>query len=109
MAEEQKLAEPPASKPEEKKKEGDGTLAKIFGGKGGLLGGILEKLGVRGLMYQLGGRKAVAGGGALAVCTMIVQSDMSDWPKAVACVAVAIISVGVMFSISSEDSRRNGK
>ena len=99
----------PAPKPEEKKKEGPGLLEKLFGGKGGLLGGVLEKIGLRGLIYQVGGRKAVAGGGALAVITLIIQTEMGDWPKAVCCAAAAIVSVGFMFANSMEDSKKTEK
>jgi len=69
----------------------------------GFLGMVLNKVGLRGLFYQLGGRKTVFGGGALGVITLIVQSDMSDWPKAICCASAAVIAVGLMFSVSSED------
>lgn len=72
----------------------------------GLLGKLLGGLGIRGLFYNLGGRKVVAGGGALGVITIIVQTGMADWPKAIACLAVSIIALGTMFSISSEDAKK---
>ncbi len=75
----------------------------------GILGKLFGGLGIRGLFYNLGGRKIVAGGGALGVITLIVQTGMADWPKAVACLAVSIIAVGTMFSISAEDSKKTHK
>jgi len=72
----------------------------------GFLGKILGAVGVRGLLYNLGGRKVVTGGGALGVCTLIVNSDMSDWPKAIACAAVAVIAAATMFSIGAEDKAK---
>lgn len=75
----------------------------------GLLGKLLGGLGIRGLFYNLGGRKVVTGGGALGVITLIVQTGMADWPKAIACLAVSIIAVGTMFSISSEDAKKTQK
>lgn len=93
-------------KAEEKKPN---FFSKLFSGQGGLLGGILEKVGVRGVMYQLGGRKAVAGGAALAIISQIVASDMADWPKAVACLGAAAVAAVIAFSISSEDSKKAQK
>ena len=93
-------------KPEDKKPN---FLSKLFSGQGGLLGGLLEKVGVRGVMYQLGGRKVVAGAGALTVISQIVASDMADWPKAFACLGAAAVAAVVAFSISSEDSKKAQK
>jgi hypothetical protein len=58
---------------------------------------------IRPLIYNLGGRKLAVGGGGLAVISQIVASGPMDWPKAIACVAVAIVSVGTSFAIASED------
>lgn len=73
---------------------------------GGLLGTLFEKLGVRNLMYQLGGRKAAVGGGAIGAITLVAQSNMADWPKAIACAAIAIVAASVSFGIGMEDGRR---
>lgn len=93
-------------KAEEKKPN---FLSKIFSGQGGLLGGILEKVGVRGLMYQVGGRKAVAFGGALAFMSQVVTTEMGDWAKVGCCAAAAVAAAALMFSISLEDSKKNAK
>lgn len=69
----------------------------------GFLGGLLGKLGIRGLLYNLGGRKILTGGGALGVITLIVNSSMGDWPKAIACLAVAVVAAATTFSIGHED------
>lgn len=58
---------------------------------------------VRPLAYNLGGRKLLVGGGGLAVIGQIVSQGPMDWPKAVACLAVAVVSVGTAFAIASED------
>lgn len=60
---------------------------------------------VRPLVYNLGGRKLAAGGGGLAVITLIVNQGPMDWPKAIACLAVAVVAVGTSLSIASEDAR----
>lgn len=71
----------------------------------GILATILSKVGLRGLMYNLGGRKVVTGGGALGVCTLIVNSEMGDWPKAIACFGVGIIAAATVISIAMEDKK----
>jgi hypothetical protein len=73
---------------------------------GGLLGTLFEKLGVRSFMYQLGGRKAAVGGGAIGAITLIAQSNMADWPKAIACLAIAIVAASVSIGIAVEDKAR---
>jgi hypothetical protein len=72
----------------------------------GLLGTIFEKLGVRNLMYQLGGRKAAVGGGAIGAITLVAQSGMADWPKAIACLAIAVVAASVSIGIAVEDKGR---
>jgi hypothetical protein len=72
----------------------------------GLLGTLFEKLGVRSLMYQLGGRKAAVGGGAIGAITLVAQSGMADWPKAIACLAIAIVAASVSLGIAVEDKGR---
>lgn len=64
---------------------------------------------IRPLIYNLGGRKLAVGGGGLAIISQIVSSGPMDWPKAVACLAVAIISVGTALSIASEDKKETRK
>jgi hypothetical protein len=76
---------------------------------GGLLGTLFEKLGVRSLMYQLGGRKAAVGGGAIGAITLVAQSGMADWPKAIACLAIAIVAASVSLGIAVEDKGRASK
>lgn len=74
-------------------------------GSHGILSDLLAKVGLRGLMYNLGGRKVVAGGGALGVITLIVQSDMADWPKAIACIAAALVAAAISLGIGMEDKK----
>ncbi len=65
---------------------------------------------IRPLIYKVGGRKVAVGGGALAVINQIVMSDMSDWPKAIACLSAALVAGITAFSISYEDGKKvNGK
>lgn len=73
---------------------------------GGLLGTLFEKLGVRSLMYQLGGRKAAVGGGAIGAITLVAQSGMADWPKAIACAAIAVVAATVALGIGIEDGKK---
>ena len=73
----------------------------------GILGNIMGKLGLRGFMYGLGGRKTFVGGGAIGAITLIAQSGMADWPKAIACLAVAIVAAATTVAIALED--RKGK
>lgn len=47
---------------------------------------------VRALMYNLGGRKVVVAGGGLTVIKVIVDGGPMDWPRAVACLSVAIVA-----------------
>lgn len=91
------MTEENATKPEEKP-SGDPQF--------GLIGTFLNKLGLRSLFHGLGGRKTVLGGGAIGVITMIVQSDMADWPKAIACGAVAIVATAVTIAIAIEDRKK---
>lgn len=70
---------------------------------GGFLGSVLEKVGLRGLMHQVGGRKMVTGGGALGVISMIIATSMGDVAKAVCCASVAIVAAAVVISIAIED------
>jgi hypothetical protein len=85
------------------------TTEKKNGGVPPVLAKTLKLEWIRGLMHNLGGRKVLVGGGGLAVINMIVTTDMTDWPKAICCLAVAIIAVGTGFSIAHEDKAKNGK
>lgn len=75
---------------------------------GGILAGAVKMDWIRPLIWKVGGRKMVMGGGALAVVQQIVASGEMTWPKAIACLAVAIIAIGGMFSVGMEDASRNG-
>lgn len=72
----------------------------------GILGRILDKVGLRGAMHGLGGRKAVVGGGAIGAITLIAQTEMGDWPKAIACLAVGIVAAATTISIALEDKKK---
>jgi len=74
-----------------------------------VLGGTLSLKWIRPLLYNLGGRKVAVGGGGLAIISQIVSSAMADWPKAIACLAVAVLCVGTGFGIAHEDAaEKNG-
>jgi len=76
--------------------------------KSGALDSVISALKlewIRPLMYNLGGRKLAAGGAGLAIITQVINSTMADWPKAVVCLSVALISVGTSFAIASEDKK----
>lgn len=72
---------------------------------GGILSGAVKMDWIRPLIWKVGGRKMVMGGGALALVQQIVGDGELTWPRAVACVAVAIIAVGGMFSVGWEDGK----
>ncbi len=62
---------------------------------------------IRPLFYNLGGRKLVLGGGGLAIIKLVVDSGADiTWPKAVVCLAVAVLAVGTGWTIAKEDSGR---
>jgi len=61
---------------------------------------------IRPLIYKVGGRKLVAGGGGLAVINEIVKSDLSDTGKIVACICAAVVAVGTSVAIALEDGRK---
>lgn len=76
-------------------------------------GGVLDVLlkavkleWIRPLIYNLGGRKLAVGGGGLAVIKVIVDGGPMDWPRAIACIAVAIVSVGTAIAIGLEDTKQ---
>lgn len=57
---------------------------------------------VRALMYNLGGRKVVVAGGSLAVIKTIVDSGPVDWPRAVACLGVAIVAAVTAIAVGMD-------
>ncbi len=61
---------------------------------------------IRPLLYKIGGRKVAVGGGALALMSQVIGSDMADWPKAITCVAVAVLAVGTSLAIGIEDNSK---
>lgn len=79
------------------------------GGAPGLLLKAVKLEWVRPLVYNLGGRKLAVGGGGLAVISQIVAAGPMDWPRAVACAAIAVVSVGTALSIASEDGAARGR
>ena len=85
---------------------GDGPKAE--GGAADTLLKAVKLEWVRPLIYNLGGRKLAVGGGGLAIISQIVAAGPMDWPKAVACLAVAVVSVGTALSIASEDKGNGG-
>jgi hypothetical protein len=83
------------NKPEEK-----GTVKKVLG--------FLKLDFVREVVHNLGGRKLLAAGGGLAVINEIVarSGETLAWPHAVACLAVAIVSVGFGAVTAIEDKAK---
>jgi len=77
---------------------------------GGILAGAVKLDWIRPLLWKVGGRKMVMGGGGMGIISLIV-GDGKDlgWPKAMACIAVAIVAVGGMFSVGMEDAGRSGE
>jgi len=57
---------------------------------------------VRALMYNLGGRKVVVAGGGLAIIKTIVDSGPMDWPRAVACLSVAIVAAVTAIAVGMD-------
>lgn len=57
---------------------------------------------VRPLMYNLGGRKVVVAGGGMAVIKTIVDSGPMDWPRAVACLSVAIVAAVTAIAVGMD-------
>lgn len=57
---------------------------------------------IRPLMYNLGGRKMVVAGGALAIIKTIVDAGPMDWPRAVACLSVAITAAVTAIAVGMD-------
>lgn len=72
----------------------------------GILGNIMGKLGLRGFMHGLGGRKAVVGGGGIGAITLIAQSGMADWPKALAILGVGFVAAATVVAIALDDRKK---
>lgn len=70
--------------------------------------GLVKLDWIRPLLYKIGGRKVAVGGGALAVVSQIAASNMADWPKAIACLSVALIAALTSVSIGIEDGAEKG-
>jgi hypothetical protein len=57
---------------------------------------------IRPLMYNLGGRKVVVAGGGMAVIKTIVDGGPMDWPRAVACLSVAVVAAVTAIAVSMD-------
>ena len=57
---------------------------------------------IRALMYNLGGRKVVVAGGGMAIIKVIVDGGPMDWPRAVACLSVAIVAAVTTIAVSMD-------
>jgi hypothetical protein len=97
----------PAAAPGQPKTGGTGEVAGS-GGVSGFAAGLVKLDWIRPLLYKLGGRKVAIGGGALAVVSQIASSTMADWPKAIACLSVALIAALTSMSIGMEDGASKG-
>ncbi len=91
-------------KPEEKK--GDGILAKLFGGKAPFWAASSKSSVSAASCTNSGGRKTVAGGGALTFMSQVVTTDMGDWAKVDCCAGASVVSGALMIAI--EDKGKNG-
>lgn len=58
---------------------------------------------IRPLIYKIGGRKMLAGGGGLAVINEIAKSEMGETVKIIACICAAVVAIGTSISIAIED------
>ncbi len=88
--------------------EAAGAAEATGGGVGGFVAGLVKLDWIRPLLYKIGGRKVAIGGGALAVVSQIASSSMADWPKAIACLSVAVIATLTSISIGMEDGAQKG-
>ena len=91
-------SKPAAATPETPKPEG----AKGGDALGALLGAVKLDW-VRPLIYKIGGRKMLVGGGGLAVINEIAKSEMGETSKIIVCVCAAVVAVGTSISIAIED------
>jgi hypothetical protein len=57
---------------------------------------------IRPLMYNLGGRKVVVAGGGMAIIKVIVDGGPMDWPRAVACLSVAVVAAVTAIAVSMD-------
>ncbi len=69
---------------------------------GALLGAVKLDW-IRPLIYKVGGRKMLAGGGGLAVINEIAKIEMGETAKIIACICAAVIAIGTSISIAIED------
>lgn len=81
--------------PEEKKQ--NGLISSLLG--------AVKLDWLRPLIYKVGGRKMVVGGGALAIIDRITQSagEALTWAHATTCLAVAIVAAAVALATAWED------
>lgn len=86
--------------------ESAGPADKAPNGAAGAVLGALGLKWIRPLLYNLGGRKVAVAGGGLALIKTIIDGGTLDWPRAVACLAVALVSVGTALAIGMEDNRK---
>ena len=61
---------------------------------------------IRPLVYKLGGRKVLMGGGGLAIINEVVKSDVTDTGKIIVSICCAVIAVGTAISIAIEDGKK---
>jgi hypothetical protein len=78
----------------------------------GAAGAVLAAVGLkwfRPLIYNLGGRKMAVSAAGLTLIKTIVDGGTLDWPRAVACLAVALVAVGTSLAIGMEDNKKEAK
>lgn len=64
---------------------------------------------IRPLIYNLGGRKLLVGGGGMAAITLIMQGGTMNWSRAISCCAVAIVAASTAIAVAMEDNSKGGK
>lgn len=64
---------------------------------------------IRPLMYNLGGRKVVVAGGGMAIIKVIVDGGPMDWPRAVACLSVAVVAAVTAIAVSMDPKAAEDK
>jgi hypothetical protein len=60
-------------------------------------------------MYNLGGRKVVVAGGGMAIIKVIVDGGPMDWPRAVACLSVAVVAAVTAIAVSMDPKAAEDK
>ena len=61
----------------------------------------------RHLVHNLGGRKLLIGGGALAVIREVALAGQMSMARGITCLALGLVSIGIAWTIASEDKSKH--